>query len=99
MFKYWKFYLLKKLVGDPIVASQIYHMLYNGGQPPRVDYKIEVPSIPQTSPKSVSGTKIDISSKKTEMMEALNFLRTKTYKSKQDKESISILEAALKNEK
>lgn len=97
MFKYWKFYLLNRLVSDPIVASQIYHMLYNGGQPPRIDYKVDLSNFSSPSVPSHSAIKVETSSKKKEMIEALSFLKSKSNKTKQDRESMGVLEAALKN--
>lgn len=97
MFKYWKFYLLKRLVSDPIVASQIYHMLYNGGQPPRIDYKVDLSNFSLPNLSSSSAIKVETSSKKKEMIEALSFLKSKSNKTKQDRESMGMLEAALKN--
>lgn len=97
MFKYWKFYLLKRLVSDPIVASQIYHMLYNGGQPPRIDYKVDLSNFSLPNLSSSSAIKVETSSKKKEMVEALSFLKSKSNKTKQDRESMGMLEAALKN--
>ena len=97
MFKYWKFYLLKRLVSDPIVASQIYHMLYNGGQPPRIDYKVDLSNFSLPNISSSSTIKVESNSKKKEVNDSLSFLRSKSNKTKQDRDSIGMLEAALKN--
>jgi len=88
--------MLMRLVKDPITTAQIYHMMYHNGLPPNKfepkyktfeGEKLSIPSEP----------KVKTSNKRQEMVNALNELKSKTNKTKQDKESISILEASMKN--
>ena len=98
MIKHLKFYLLHRLIKDPIVTSQVYHMIYHNGTPPKKEVSVptsfgfapEVKSIPSQS-KFVPISEVD------ELREKLNYLKSKSIKSKQDKDSIGIIEAVLKN--
>ncbi len=85
------------MVKDPIVTSQVYHMIYCNGQPPKKSEVVsQVMSVPVSQP---SSQKPQVSSKRVELMSALQELKSKPVKSKQDKDSISVIEAVLKNEK
>jgi len=99
MIKHLKFYFLNRIVKDPIVTAQIYNMMYHKGPAPKKEVGVieqprfqelpklhEVQSIPKVQAPRSSG-----------MIAALNELKSKSVKTKQDKESIGILEAALKN--
>jgi len=98
MIKHFKFYLLHRLIKDPIVSAQVYHMIYHRGAPPKkevsalasIGFSPELKSIP-TQPKFVPKSEVE------ELKEQLGYLKSKTLKTKQDKESIGIIEAVLKN--
>ena len=92
-----KFYLLNRITKDPVLSAQIYNMMYHRGQPPsKSDFKINTIEIPKTMPK-ISEVKPQFTSRRQELMDALQELKSKNIKSKQDKESIAIIEATLKN--
>jgi hypothetical protein len=85
------------MVKDPTTTAQVYHMMYCGGQPPK---KIE--TVPQVSPsypevQSMS-VKPKTKTKRQEIIDSLNFLKSKPNKTKQEKDNIGVLEAVLKNE-
>jgi len=97
MIKILRFYFLKRMVKDPTTTAQVYHMMYCGGQPPK---KIE--TVPQVSPsypevQSMS-VKPKTKTKRQEIIDSLNFLKSKPNKTKQEKDNIGVLEAVLKNE-
>ena len=100
MMKHIKFYLLHRLVKDPIITAQVYNMIYNGGAPPQKNVSIptffgnptEIKPVP-TQAKFVPKSEIN------QLTEQLNYLKSKPLKTKQDKESIGIIEAVLKNKK
>ena len=95
MIKYLKFYLLNRLVKNPVVTAQIYNMMYQDGTVPKLD----IPYIPPVE-MITSVPKIEIpKNRKQQLQEGLDYLKSKVDKTKQDKESIGIIEAALKNER
>ena len=92
-----KFYLLNRITKDPILSAQIYNMMYQRGQPPlKSDFKVSTIEIPKSVPK-ISEVKPQFNSRRQELMDALQELKSKNIKTKQDKESIAIIEATLKN--
>jgi len=98
MLKHYKYYLLHKLIKDPIVAAQVYHMIYRGGQPPKKEFKIEMPSFSESVVKSIPVSKSPaVKSETDELMDKLTYLKSKQVKTKQDRDSIGIIEAVLKN--
>lgn len=102
MLKYLKFYLLNRLVNNPLLASQIYHMIYHDGVPPKGDAPTPINIYPQTfnfSRPENNSTVSAPTSKRQQLTEALQYLKSKKEKTQQDKESISIIEATLINEK
>ena len=87
--------MLNRLVKNPIVTAQIYNMMYQNGMPPKSETPYippveKVHSIPRVEPPTT---------RKQQLQEGLNYLKSKQDKTKQDKESIGIIEAALKNER
>jgi hypothetical protein len=72
-------------------------MMYCGGQPPK---KIE--TVPQVTPSYPEVQSISVKPKtktrRQEIIDNLNYLKSKPTKTKQDKDSIGVLEAVLKNE-
>lgn len=94
--KILKFYLLNRIVKDPIVTSQIYNMIYHRGIPPQKN-ESKYQSFSQESFPKITEVKTPTNTRKQELLNALNELKNKPLKSKQDKESIGIIEAALKN--
>lgn len=105
MFRLLKFYFLNRLVQNPTLTSQIYHMIYQNGQPPKNDlHFIELPfeQVIQENKFAESKNMVQqiqsVPSRKHQLLEGLNYLKSKQNKSKKDFESISVIEAALKNE-
>jgi hypothetical protein len=85
------------MVKDPTTTAQVYHMMYCGGQPPK-----KTETVPQVSPsypevQSMS-VKPKTKTKRQEIIDSLNFLKSKPNKTKQEKDNIGVLEAVLKNE-
>ena len=103
MLKHIKYYTLIKLVNDPILAAQVYHMIYQNGPAPKFpDQRIptlEIQSTQEKRPEKVSEKPQVVVTQKQKLFESLSYLKSKSSKTKKDKESISILEAVLKNEK
>ena len=103
MIKHLKFYMLNRIVKDPILTAQIYNMIYHKGTPPKKE--VTISPVPVTTPISFSPeVQIPTPEKKfvpksevDELKSQLQYLRNKTFKTKQDKESMGILEAVLKN--
>lgn len=93
MFKLFKFYLLKRMVKDPQLTAKIYQMMYHSSIVP----SLQVNKHKQKSDVILGETKTQPKSKKDEVIESLEFLNKKKIKSKQDKESIELLESILKN--
>lgn len=90
--KILKYYLLNRIIKDPIVSAQVYNMIYHKGAPPKFEQRVAPVEIPKTNEvKSLSV------SKNNDVRSALLELKSKASKTKQDRESISMLEAALKN--
>ena len=92
----WSMKLLKYLIirvtcKNADTALKVYTTLYPNvtpivSQPQVIKQSINVPNSP-----------LKPMDKKQEMIESLEYLKAKSVKSKQDKESISMLEAVLKN--
>lgn len=74
-------------------AIEVYNTLYPKQK--EVIY-VEKPVVTQVE-NSMSVTSIPVKNKKDEILESLNYLKSKTVKTKQDKESIYSLEMVLKN--
>ena len=92
----WSMKLLKYLIirvtcKNADTALKVYTTLY-----PEV---IPIVSQPQVVKQSINipNSPLKPMDKKQEMIESLEYLKAKSVKSKQDKESISMLEAVLKN--
>ena len=90
--KLLRYYFLNRIVKDPMLSAQVYHMIYHKGVPPKVEYKL-----PTYEPSKVTEVKSVPSQKVSDVRSALLELKSKSIKTKQDRESISMLEAALKN--
>ena len=95
LFRYLIIYWTTK---DALLAAKIYQMIYFGinshvedsvfYEEETFDYSpVETPPAPK------------VSNKKQEVIDSLNYLRSKTTKTKKDKESIYALEMVLKNMK
>ena len=89
-----RFWLLNRITKNPQLSAEIYQMIYHNRVFTRNDYAIS--KINETSSVQSIATN-SVSNRKKEMISALNELKSKSIKTKQDKESISIIEAALKN--
>jgi hypothetical protein len=89
--KLLKYLIIRVTCKNADTALKVYTTLYSNvtpivSQPQVVKQSINVPNSP-----------LKPMDKKQEMIESLEFLKAKSVKSKQDKESISMLEAVLKN--
>lgn len=101
MIKLLKFWLLNRVIKNPTLSAEIYQMMYerrvfvrpsaSTTQPTFVD--IDSPLMSTSSLTTTSS----FSNKRRELLSALTELKSKPLKTKQDKESIGMLEAALKN--
>ena len=91
--KLLKYLIIRVTCKTADTALKVYTTLYPNvtpivSQPQVVKQSINVPNSP-----------LKPMDKKQEMIESLEYLKAKSVKSKQDKESISMLEAVLKNMK
>ena len=99
-----RFWLLNRVIKNTTLTAEIYQMMYNHRTfvrpvetlqqpffPPKIEVKPVLPTI------SSVAVQTSTSNRRKEMMAALSELKSKTIKTKQDKDSIGILEAALKN--
>ena len=103
MIKLLKFWLLNRVIKNPTLSAEIYQMMYERRvfirpsatttQPNFVD--IDSPLMSASSLTATSSS--SFSNKRRELLSALTELKSKPLKTKQDKESIGMLEAALKN--
>ena len=87
--KLFRYLILNKYIKDPIIAVKVYQILYEKGQMPEILAPYTV------TPKTES--KVVITEKPQDLQSTLDELRSKTFKTKKDKESIGILEAVIKN--
>jgi len=95
--KLLRYFLLNRVVKDPILTAQVYHMIYHKGNPPqKTQTNPLIESKENESPK-ISGIRVPSNSGKSQLISALMELKAKPNKTKQDKDSIGMLEAALKN--
>jgi hypothetical protein len=85
----------KKLVKS-IVEKTAQDIIAMIGESTTIIYK-DKPMEVVKKPINVPNSPLKPMDKKQEMMESLEYLKSKSVKSKQDKESISMLEAILKN--
>lgn len=93
MMKLLKFWLLNRVIKNPTLSAEVYQMMYQN----RLFFRPHTTIVEQVSqPISVIPVKPN-SSQRRELLSALTELKSKTVKTKQDKESIGMLEAALKN--
>jgi hypothetical protein len=81
------------MIGDPKLTAQIYQMMYHNTPVPAV----QVAEYREKSDVVLGETKTQPKSKREELIESLDFLKKKKIKTKQDKESIDLLESVLKN--
>lgn len=94
MIKLLKFWLLNRVIKNPTLSAEIYQMMYQN----RVFVRPATPYVEQTStPVSAVSVPSSSSNRRRELLAALTELKSKPLKTKQDKESIGMLEAALKN--
>ena len=97
--KLLKYYLLNRIVKDPVLTAQIYNMIYYRGLPPQKSQVVysNHREAQEISLPTITEVKNPVNSRKQEMLNALKELKNKPIKSKQDKDSIGILETVLKN--
>lgn len=86
MKKFLAYYFIYRTTKNPMVAAQIYQILYGNHNPVNL-----TPTIVGTT------ATVHNTSKKQELEESLKYLKEKTIKTKKDKESINVLEAVIKN--
>ena len=92
MIKLIRFWLLNRVVKSPVLSAEIYQMMYQN----RIFLR---PTQPQVEVNTISSVPVvpSSSNQRRDLMTALTELKSKSFKTKQDKDSIGILEAALKN--
>lgn len=83
--KLLKYLIIRITCKGSDASIRVYNTLYPEIKP-IVNQSINVPNSP-----------LKLMDKKQEMIESLEYLKSKSVKSKQDKESISMLESVLKN--
>lgn len=93
MLKLFRFFIIYRFAKDPITAAKIYHLLYHSDKP-RV---IEKKPISQQKTKVNETSVPKTNSKKQEILDSINYLKSKKPMTKQDKESVYTLEMVLKN--
>lgn len=95
MKEFLRFYFLNKLVKNPLVSIKIYETMYHKLPFPNMEV---FPSNPINSESNrVQSLEINNNSSNSELLKTYNFLKLKPNKTKQEKESLGILEAVLKN--
>jgi hypothetical protein len=89
--KLLKYLIIRITCKGSDAAIRVYNTLY-----PNVEPTVPQPQIVK-QPIVVPNSPLKPKDKKQEMIESLEYLKSKSVKSKKDKESISMLEAVLKN--
>lgn len=94
-----RYFLLNRVVKDPVLSAQIYNMIYHRGLPPQKEQVVysNFKEVPEVVLPTITEVKNPMNSRKQEMLNALKELKNKPVKTKQDKDSIGILETLLKN--
>lgn len=93
MKEYYLYKAILKIVNDPMLALTIYSVLYQDKEIPKTSESVEYKSQNQNR-KIVQSLNI---TKKEELEESLEYLKSKLFKTKKDKESINIIETLLPN--
>ena len=91
--KLLKYLIIRLTTNGSDNAIKVYNTLYPNVTPPVYQPQVVKQSI------NVPNSPLKPMDKKQEMVESLEYLNSKSVKSKKDKESISMLEAVLKNMK
>jgi hypothetical protein len=91
MKKLLAYYFIYRTTRDAMTAAKIYQMLYH----PEMTTNTQV--FESVKPSAVETPRV--SGKKQEIVESLNYLKNKSIKTKQDRESIYSLEVVLKGMK
>jgi hypothetical protein len=104
MLKYLRYYYLNKIVKDPHLAAKIYEMIYHqvkfDGTPTLYNSTVHVANISTIKEPSEKSEPIDSKLlERKELEKTLIYLKAKPIKTKQEKDSIGIIEAVLKNER
>ena len=95
MFKLLKFYLIYRVSKDAVIAARIYNMLYHTD----IDSKNFIKTKNTDDKKIKVEEQTNSNGNKKEIIDSLNYLKSKPNKTKQDRESIYTLEMVLKNMK
>lgn len=105
MIKYLRYHYLHKIVKDPVLAAKIYEMIYHkvkfDATPPVLQTNINIEQIKNVDEiNSVTTKSVDTKMlQRGELEKTLLYLKAKPVKTKQEKDSIGIIEAVLKNER
>lgn len=86
MKKFLAYYFIYRTTKNPMIAAQIYQILYGNNN-----------SVSLTPTIAGTTSTVHNTSKKQELEESLKYLKEKTIKTKKDKESINVLEAVIQN--
>lgn len=93
MKQFLRFYFLNRIVKNPLITIKIYETMYHKVSFSASEFiKNEI-----QSPTNVQSISITNTSNSSELLKTYNYLKGKINKSKQEKESLGILEAVLKN--
>ena len=90
MKKFLAYYFIYRTTKNPMMAAQIYQIIYGGK---KQDDGVSLNSLTK-KPVEVEIKTIE---NKSELEQSLNYLKNKSVKTKKDKESINILESILQN--
>lgn len=94
MMKLFRFYIIYRFSKDAITAAKIYNMLYHTNVPLHKSEDQKKPNeVKPKSEKTINKTQ----DKKQQIIESLEYLKSKKNPTKQDKDSIYTLQMVLKN--
>lgn len=104
MLKYLRYYYLNKIVKDPYLAAKIYEMIYHqvkfDGTPTVYNATVQVANITSNQESLEKSQPLDKKAlERKELEKTLIYLKAKSVKTKEEKDSIGIIEAVLKNER
>lgn len=95
MKQFLRFYFLNRIVKNPLIAIKIYETMYHKLPFPTTEFNF--PQNQSQEFNKVQSINVPSNSNSNELLKTYNYLKTKVNKTKQEKESLGILEAVLKN--
>jgi hypothetical protein len=88
--KLFKYLTLKVFIKDPIIAAKVFQVLYQGD-------KVMVNTSEYNNSNTLETKPTITQTPSNDAHSALRELKSKTFKTKKDKEAIEVLEAVIKN--